>query len=103
MNLCEIVRAGQAANRAFTRTFWGDPNVYVYHGMDNQLRIVTPVLHGDSDPSDRSFGLAIADLMYDDYVLCDQPYHGPLAKKQNVQTDQPAAGDSDHGVELREK
>ncbi len=71
MNMCEALRLGRRENRAIKRSDWPS-EVYVYHGMDNLLRII-----GDGSGY-RELTLSAALLMYDDWELSAERYHGPL-------------------------
>lgn len=71
MNMCEALRLGRKENRAIKLSGWPD-EVYVYHGMDNLLRII-----GDGS-GDRELTLSVALLMYDDWELSTAYYHGLL-------------------------
>lgn len=71
MNICEALRAGRTANKAIKRYDW-PKEVYVYHGMDNILRIV-----GDGS-GDRELTMSVNILSTNDWCLSEEPYHGPL-------------------------
>jgi hypothetical protein len=71
MNICEALKAGRTANKAIKRYDW-PKEVYVYHGMDNVLRIV-----GDGS-GDRELTVSVNILSTNDWGLSEEPYHGPL-------------------------
>lgn len=75
MNLCEALKAGREQNRAITKPSWID--VYIYHGTDNLLR-----WSNNDDP----IYFAVADLLDDNYVLAEAPYHGPLDDEEEFRS-----------------
>lgn len=69
MNICDTIKLGREENRAIRQSSW-PPELFVYHGMDNQLRF--------SD-SHHPLSFAVATFLANDWELAKAPYHGSLA------------------------
>lgn len=71
MNLCEAFLEGRRINKAIKRKIWEDADIYLYHGMDN-------LLYEHSLNKDTVQALCVSDILANDWVLADAPYHGTL-------------------------
>jgi hypothetical protein len=71
MNIAKAFKLGNKENKGIRRKVWGK-KIVVYHGLDNLIMLVDK-----GHPFPRKFDMCASDLLAKDWILSNEPYHGP--------------------------
>ena len=80
--ICDALKLARHLGKAIRREAW-EPGVFAYHGMDNHLFVKNP----HSDGPDCELSMAVATLLQEDWVVCYEPYNGPLSTERAEMVD----------------